>query len=552
MRKIFYLILIMTIMLLSCNVFAKYIFTRNFYMNINSNPFYFNANVNDSTVDFDGNEGQITLNILNNDGTNYSMYDILYEISLEETSNYKFSIENENVTDNKISKVLSGNGLNLVSYNLKFSLNENANINLVENAVLKVRTKEPYTTEISIPLTICFNKDNILVSVDSLKGTFNDTNDSSTHTITVSNKNSIPVTFNINAENTSDLIVSGGGQDIVVPANSEVSTTITLTAAKSVYLSYTSPITIITNVVSPCEFEAGSHTIEISTYGSSMRDIITKNYTINTTTPDFSQNVTTTANSGVFTTTDSSGTAYYFRGVVSNNYVSFANNLWRIMRVNGNGTIRLILDTPINSSTTYNYTTSSTNSEFNGGPAETAIETWYKNNLVSYNSYINQNTLFLHDRRTATESTSVFRGWERIFNVSPTINTSGIDATYLYSKSGNSNGNGYLTYPIALATAEELMFAGATVTTGSTITAPSSTGLQENSNFYIANDVPVGVGLWTMTPFSKTAVMCFKTQVGFFKETPSSARLLKPVIEINATNVYKGNGTQTDPFVIFE
>ena len=96
------------------------------------------------------------------------------------------------------------------------------------------------------------------------------------------------------------------------------------------------------------------------------------------------------------------------------------------------------------------------------------------------------------------------------------------------------------------------MLAGATKTTGSTITAPSSAGLQPNYGFFIANDVPAGVGLWTMTPFSKTAVMCFKSQVGFFKETPTSARLLKPVIEINAVNVYKGYGTKDNPFVIFE
>lgn len=41
---------------------------------------------------------------------------------------------------------------------------------------------------------------------------------------------------------------------------------------------------------------------------------------------------------------DDLGTTYYFRGNVTNNYVNFAGLLWRIVRVNGNGTIRMVSD----------------------------------------------------------------------------------------------------------------------------------------------------------------------------------------------------------------
>ena len=43
-------------------------------------------------------------------------------------------------------------------------------------------------------------------------------------------------------------------------------------------------------------------------------------------------------------TLDDYGTSYYFRGNVVDNYVFFANKIWRIVRINGDGSVRLILD----------------------------------------------------------------------------------------------------------------------------------------------------------------------------------------------------------------
>ncbi|UKI28398.1 MAG: hypothetical protein L6V78_05615 [Clostridium sp.] len=40
---------------------------------------------------------------------------------------------------------------------------------------------------------------------------------------------------------------------------------------------------------------------------------------------------------------DDYGTSYYFRGAVKNNYVQFANKCWRIVRVGGDGSVKLIL-----------------------------------------------------------------------------------------------------------------------------------------------------------------------------------------------------------------
>ena len=42
-------------------------------------------------------------------------------------------------------------------------------------------------------------------------------------------------------------------------------------------------------------------------------------------------------------TEDDYGTSYYFRGAVTNNFVEYANMCWRIVRITGNGAIKLVL-----------------------------------------------------------------------------------------------------------------------------------------------------------------------------------------------------------------
>ena len=56
--------------------------------------------------------------------------------------------------------------------------------------------------------------------------------------------------------------------------------------------------------------------------------------------PDFSK--TATNDEGLFMAEDDDGASYYYRGAVKNNYVSFAGFIWRIIRRNGDGSVRLI------------------------------------------------------------------------------------------------------------------------------------------------------------------------------------------------------------------
>ncbi|MDO4341416.1 MAG: hypothetical protein Q4C44_01580 [bacterium] len=68
-------------------------------------------------------------------------------------------------------------------------------------------------------------------------------------------------------------------------------------------------------------------------------------------------------------TTDDYGTSYYFRGAVTNNFVEYANMCWRIVRVTGDGSIKLVL---------YNYNglTSTNNTPASSTPCNVTGDTY--------------------------------------------------------------------------------------------------------------------------------------------------------------------------------
>ena len=68
----------------------------------------------------------------------------------------------------------------------------------------------------------------------------------------------------------------------------------------------------------------------------------------------FSEIEATSSNSGIYKTEDDDGASFYYRGVVNNNWVEFGGFYWRIVRINGNGSIRLLYSGTKNSTHTGN------------------------------------------------------------------------------------------------------------------------------------------------------------------------------------------------------
>jgi len=131
---------------------------------------------------------------------------------------------------------------------------------------------------------------------------------------------------------------------------------------------------------------------------------------------------------GLYTDEDDQGTTYYFSGdgTNMNNWVSFAGKLWRIIRINGNGSVRLLYagsggeDGYIGSSQAYNrsynhpgyvgwkYSIGSSLDAIRGNVSKsnayTTVENWYNALSSTDKSYIDTEAIYCNDRELAPGS----------------------------------------------------------------------------------------------------------------------------------------------------
>ena len=210
---------------------------------------------------------------------------------------------------------------------------------------------------------------------------------------------------------------------------------------------------------------------------------------------DFSTVLTTDNTNTLYTSTEDSKTVYYFAGNATDNWVKFGKNAsnqdlyWRIIRTNSDGGVRLLYhgtsttatDAVINASTKFNekyndpmyvgymYGTSNATSidrtNTNNSTIKGIIDTWYENNLkTNYTKYLSTTAVYCNDRSNPaggynTGSTSFYYGGytRLITNKTPSYDCSATEDKFTVD---TSTGNGKLTYPIALMTADEVSFAG--------------------------------------------------------------------------------------------
>ena len=290
---------------------------------------------------------------------------------------------------------------------------------------------------------------------------------------------------------------------------------------------------------------------------------------------------------------DDYGTSYYFRGAVTNNYVEFANKCWRIVRVAGDDSVKLILHNdntagaanpcdPANNSASaafarYSNTTykSAFNSSYNdnayvgfkyGTPGSstyeathantnnstilTNLETWYTNNLKTYADAI-ADTVWCNDKTNVTDTTYDPYGWN------PNGYGYGTNVTYygatqrLVSKSNSAGGTGpslkcngelsKINSKVGLITADELALAGYAYAKGNT-----TTYLQENAT---------DTYWWSLSPNrfdgSRADVWGVVGSYGNFRNNGvDDAGGVRPSISLKSTTNVTGEGTSSSPFII--
>ena len=293
-------------------------------------------------------------------------------------------------------------------------------------------------------------------------------------------------------------------------------------------------------------------------------------------------------------TEDDYGTSYYFRGAVKNNYVQFANKCWRIVRIIGDGSVKLVLHNDNTSGasnpcastnnsasaafarysgTTY---TSSFNSSYNdnayvgfkygtAGAGDyasahantnnstilTNLETWYTNNLKDYADAI-ADTEWCNDKTNVTDTTFNPYGYSNVNGYGYAKNVTYYGATQRLVSTSNSAGgtgpslkcNGELnkiSSKVGLITADELALAGYAYGQNNT-----TTYLQEN-----ATDI-----WWrSLSPYSFDGSVAGVWYVGgsngyFYNYYVNSNFGVRPSISLKSTTNVTGEGTSSSPFII--
>ena len=265
-------------------------------------------------------------------------------------------------------------------------------------------------------------------------------------------------------------------------------------------------------------------------------------------------------------TTDWTGqTTYYYTGN-PNNWVQFAGYWWRIIRINGDGSIRMIYQgtsanttgtgtqlqtSAFNSTRTnnmyvgYMYTSGERQGHNNPSTIKGVLDQWYSvtSGLTAYEEYIDGNAGFCGDRRVSSgtgigTSGTNYQPYTRISNSSPSLSCEKAD---IYTVDEFEHGNGALTYPIGLISADEAMFAGVPW---------YSNGTNQNNYLY------TGQYYWTMSPYYFSGSYAFVFCV--FSSGNLDARNnvtwtepgVRPVINLRSDTPLSGSGTTSDPFVV--
>lgn len=290
---------------------------------------------------------------------------------------------------------------------------------------------------------------------------------------------------------------------------------------------------------------------------------------------------------GIYKSEDDLGNSYYFRGNITNNYVYFAKNWWQIIRINGDGTIRMIYTSNPNDSSANQYiskshfnnndndnayvgymygtagssTYNATHTNTNSSTIKTVIDTWYQNNLSSYSKYI-ADAIYCNDREVvqvnnvggitltgngAGTNESAYAGPIRIYvDYAPTLKCKNKNDRFTTS---STLGNGALTNPIALITFDEVVMGG-----GAGIDVATMTYIT-NYNYYLY-PVNGSYWYWTMTPF---AYEDGRARVGFVYIDGSinnfnvNANLaVRPVVSLKSDAISGGVGTVNNPFYVDE
>ena len=283
---------------------------------------------------------------------------------------------------------------------------------------------------------------------------------------------------------------------------------------------------------------------------------------------------------------DAYGDSYYYRGNVTNNYVLFADKYWRIVRINGDGTVRVIYDgtsahangesssdrqigtSAFNSSYNdnayvgymYGQTGASTyadaHANTNDSTIKSYIDNWYNTNIVgTTNEQYLADNIFCNDRSISSNKPSssynnlgygtnatAYRWYYGPWSsggYNSNMRLTCPQKNDAFTVSDTTNGNGALTYPVGLLSTDEIVLAGG--------------WNASNSGYYLYS----GQYWWASSPNSFNGSNARVRDVSsngnaYTANLVSNGGGVRPVFNLKAEVLTYGDGTMNNPYRLTE
>lgn len=249
----------------------------------------------------------------------------------------------------------------------------------------------------------------------------------------------------------------------------------------------------------------------------------------------------TSDESGLYKQNTNNGATYYFRGEPSNNYLRFADLDWRIIRINEDGSIRIILmsDTEGGSK----QFDENNNFYYTDSTIKNAVDSWYKNHIKDGNeNNVLTNGEFCEAARV------VYDNNYKVMNAD-------VETKDKYKPTfdciQDKNGKGSVKASAGLMTYDEVIFAGGWYSVADLFF--DSVASETSYPYYLNNSN--NLYYWTMSPAGKstnyTVGWYLNEGYNIISDTASEFRKdFKPVINLKGNVKFTGTGTKQDPYVI--
>ena len=239
-------------------------------------------------------------------------------------------------------------------------------------------------------------------------------------------------------------------------------------------------------------------------------------------------------NEGLIKTMDDDGEAYFFRGAVDNNNVVFNDVKFKILRINGDSSVRLILSDALESNYAYNSDNSEVDNyadklKLENSSVKEVLDKWLNANFSNYTKYIGNST-YCEDLNVYKEENSIIylNTYNRLF----------VDDSPSLVCTGNK-----VSAQVGLISADEVVYAGAYRNS-------------INQSFFLYNENLNGPfvtmsGSQILQNYNAVdAIIVNKNGSLSYDKKISNEYQIRPVISLDSNTTVTGSGTINDPYVV--